>query len=645
MLERLNLFKFGIAVLGKNFDVIEANDYFNELVYHLFSTSSEFSKINCRFLFNILNLDTSRLKYNTNVSVKREVYGDLLDMEISTFGDVYVLYIRNLDTLKIGSYHQSLINEYHKDDIIFEYNSIDGSVCFKESIMSVNYHDCETIDDFMTNYIHEEDHSKIIDYISAEEKSKSLFCQVKVNTAPEIYTKHELIMCQGDNKFVHYGVIAMPSKYSDFNDDVVSSSSRDTLTGFSDRNGAIDYLNANKDKKLLICYVDLDNLKKVNDAYGFSKGDVVLSVIAKRLKSLRYDEYFISRHSGDEFIIIGEFNDPARVVAEKIRELIMKPIQIDDIIVQVTASIGFLTNLEQYSYEESLRKLGLAVTDAKKRGKNNVAEYRDVLLLEKMKQMNMEMEIKNAINNYEFYNVYQPLYDPKNKKVIGFESLIRWKKNGMVIGPNEFIPYAVNNSMILRLSELVIDSALKQIALLSNLDDYPYFVTINLTVFEMINYNLISILKTKLDKYKVAAERVVLELTEDVFYEDIGMLTEAMKKLKELGIRIAIDDFGKGFSSLSQIDKLPIDIIKIDMSFIRNLSSENFERSILPGIISIANTLDVLLIAEGVETQFQLEYLRNLEVDILQGFLVSKPIEPDTLINSFDVIIDSIAKL
>ncbi|MDP2903767.1 MAG: EAL domain-containing protein [Methylovulum sp.] len=384
-----------------------------------------------------------------------------------------------------------------------------------------------------------------------------------------------------------------------------------------------------------LLYLDLDHFKTLNDALGHDVGDELLIQVANRLKECIRDEDTVARLGGDEFVLLlnsrgitGTLFDHALTIAERVQMMLQKPYELKGYTHHISSSIGItlLDKTAMMSQEitsgELLKQADTAMYHAKQRGRNTISFYNGDMQLRADQRLLLEQDLRNALSNEEFFLHYQPQFDD-NGQLIGAEALLRWRhpEKGM-ISPADFIPVAEETGLILAIGEWVLRKSCKQLQQWPNL---PH-LAINICPKEFkqpqFEANIIAILKDD----DIAASRLMLEITEGIIIDDINNSIAKLQALKNWGINISIDDFGTGYSSLSYLKKLPISQLKIDQSFVRDISIDPNDAIIVETIIAMAGHLGLSVIAEGVETAEQLQFLNDKHCKGFQGYFLSKPL-------------------
>ncbi|WP_305906464.1 EAL domain-containing protein [Methylomarinum sp. Ch1-1] len=411
----------------------------------------------------------------------------------------------------------------------------------------------------------------------------------------------------------------------------------DALTKLPNRNLFYDRLQqamttAQREQKLLgLMFIDLDGFKDINDALGHSQGDRVLEEIAVRMKEVFRESDTFARFGGDEFtVLIPDLESETDMIAptEKILEAIQMPIQVNDHELHITASIGITLFPNDGGEAETLLKhADNAMYTAKAEGRNAYRFFTQEMHEKAQRQHRIANDIKNAVKLELFDVYYQPVIDLENQRLCGAEALIRWRHpvRGF-ISPEEFIPVAESLNLIGQIGEFVLAKACRFIADLNHESDETLTIAVNFSSLQFISENGAEKWLDLIGDSGVGARNVVIEITESLMMSHKEHYIRQLQLLRAQGIKIALDDFGTGFSSLSYLKKLPIDIIKIDRSFIRDILIDDSDASLVESILDIAKNFSLEVIAEGVEDSGQAEFLQARPCGWAQGYYYSKPL-------------------
>jgi len=414
----------------------------------------------------------------------------------------------------------------------------------------------------------------------------------------------------------------------------------DNLTGIQNRNLFYNSLNqgialAKRNKNILaLLFLDLDDFKSVNDSFGHDVGDLLLKETAMRLKNCVRESDTVARVGGDEFTVIltqiAKKQDAA-LVARKIIESLSRSFHLADYEYSISCSIGIsLYPTDSDNAKTLLSNADIAMYNAKKGGINNYRFYNHDMNIGALEMMLMKNDLVKALEREEFILHYQPQVDIETGQIIGMEALVRWQHpdKGMV-SPNEFIPVAEEMGLITKIDEYVMRMACAQSKTWSKAGLKPPRLAINISCYSFRRPDLIDVIKNLLAETELSPDCLELELTESVLMQKTKETIEALSKFKEMGLYLSIDDFGTGYSSMSYLKHIPIYKLKIDRSFIKNISVAVDDVAIVTAIITMAHSLNLKVIAEGVETKEQLQLVRSLHCDEIQGFLFSRPLPAD----------------
>ena len=386
--------------------------------------------------------------------------------------------------------------------------------------------------------------------------------------------------------------------------------------------------------KMALLFIDLDHFKEINDSLGHEVGDEVLGIVTTRLREAVREGDMVARLGGDEFTILMEdlsHGHDASVLAKKILEVLVKPIEIGEHKLYVTSSIGVSLYPEDGTTAQNLLKYAdAAMYKAKDEGRNNFQFYSAEMTELAFERVVMEASLREALKNEDFVVYYQAQVDAKNNQIIGFEALVRWNHVSMgIISPAKFLPLAETTGLIVALDRFVMKTAITQFSKWYAQGYNPGKISLNLTVKQMQQEDFIAFLKETLETTQLQADLVELELVENQIMSNPEEAITLLNELNDLGIKIAIDDFGTGYSSLSYLKRLPITKLKIDQSFVRELPKDEEDAAISKAVIALANSLNLKIIAEGVETHAQKEFLVANGCCNIQGYLYSKPLPTD----------------
>ncbi len=426
-------------------------------------------------------------------------------------------------------------------------------------------------------------------------------------------------------------------------DKLIYQAKYDQLTGFPNRVLATDRLDmtikhAERDNvSAAIMFIDIDNFKNINDTLGHIFGDKVITEVSKRIAENLRDSDTLARWGGDEFLIIlPALNSvsESEKIAEKILGKLSVPIMLDQKEFVITVSIGIAGYPNDGDNANSLLShADAAMYDAKNSGKNTYRLFNKELNDSAARHMILENHLRHAIDRDEFSLHYQPMFDLTTKKIVGCEALLRW--NNELLGPIEpdkFIHLAEKNGQIISIGEWVFETACKEISKWNKLGFTDLYVAINICSTQTAESGFVNRLKTIVSDNDISASDVILEITENVLLSDEFKTIDLLTELSDFGFKLSLDDFGTGYSSLSYLKKFPFDEIKIDRSFVRDIAKDPSDAALCQAIISMADSLNLRVVGEGVEDKDQLQFLMDNKVDKVQGFFFSKALAPNDFI-------------
>ena len=417
----------------------------------------------------------------------------------------------------------------------------------------------------------------------------------------------------------------------------------DTLTNLPNKLAFLDHVNAvlasssQEDKIHAVYFVDLDNFKTVNDTLGHEYGDTLLVKTSQMLTTLMGGNGMLARAGGDEFLLFKEaicFMDFAVEFASQILETFRSPVELEGEIVYVSMSIGISIYPENgISSKTLIKNSDIAMYKSKDTGKNKFTLF-DKTMEEELNRNTMIIEVlRNAIENEDIYIQYQPLVELETNNIIGFEALMRIRNERLgQLAPSEFIPIAEESGLIIELSSWLLKEACFFNKKIIDLGYQPRSVSVNISSVQINRPGFIATLSKILEETQLPPQYLELEITESTLVSSIMDATMLLNTLQELGVRVSLDDFGTGYSSLNYLTNMPINTLKIDKSFVDNITTSEKDAHIAESIIQLAHSLDITVVAEGVETEEQLASLKSKHCDIIQGYIYSHPLHPGELL-------------
>ncbi len=406
----------------------------------------------------------------------------------------------------------------------------------------------------------------------------------------------------------------------------------DSLTSLPNRRAFLEFVDrfikrADIENKIgAVVIINPVGFGNINKAYGYEIGDKLLKAIAKRLGSLIRQYDILAKLESDKFALVLKdlsFEEDSLIVVVNILNALSSPFDIDSKFISLSFNAGVsLFPKDAKDAKSLLEKAEIAITDAKEKGEGALGFYRQEVEDSAKRKVSLRHDIRKAITNREFICYYQPYFSINQKRLIGAECLLRWKKDGHIISPLEFIPFLEETGLILNVEDWLKNDVMEKIA--RRKVKIP--ISINISPISFKQRHFVDTLISTIKSYNIDPSLIVLEVLERTFIENIENFKKILYSIKSQNIKVALDDFGTGYSSLSYLSELPFDYIKIDMSFIQKILFDSKARSIVETIISLSHKLNIKTIAEGVEEQSQLDLLKHLECDAAQGYLFSKPL-------------------
>ena len=410
----------------------------------------------------------------------------------------------------------------------------------------------------------------------------------------------------------------------------------DVLTGLPNRLLLLDRFDqaaAQADREqsgVAVLFLDLDNFKQVNDTLGHDYGDKLLVQVVERLRGCLRDTDTISRQGGDEFIVLlPNLRDLGVIgnISNHIIEAFAAPFEIASYSINTTFSIGVcLYPDDGQEFGILLKKADTALYQAKDSGRDTYRFFSEKMNIDAQEQLQLQGQLRHAVKNHEFVLHYQPQIDIDSGRIVGAEALVRWEHPTLgLVYPGKFIPMAERSGLVIPMGEWVLNEACRQAQRWCE-DGQPMVMAVNLSALQFKRGNLIETVGNALKLSGLPAELLELELTESILLQDVDVAIKTLHSLKEMGVKLSIDDFGTGYSSLSYLKRLAVNKLKIDQSFVRDMAEDPDSAAIVRAIIQLGHTLQLTVIAEGVENDAQLAYLRNYGCNEVQGYFFSRPV-------------------
>lgn len=418
--------------------------------------------------------------------------------------------------------------------------------------------------------------------------------------------------------------------------------SNDPLTNICNRHSFIKRMNAllnssNSHKNHAVFFLNINRFKQVNETLGNLAGDQLLVEVANRINSLLKDQDILARYGGDEFIItITNIPTPreAALFANAVLKKVEEPIIIKNNELFVSTSIGISLYPEDgTTVEQLIMRADKAMTYTKRNNQIGFSFYFDELKTDANRVLLLDQELRKAIDHKQFELHYQPKVDLKTLKIVGVEALVRWKNEKLGnVSPNEFIAYAEGAGLIIPLSEIIFNKACEDYATIAAAGYSNLLISINVSSIHFSQKNFLDSIKKILERHNTSAHHFEIEVTERTVMNSSSETISKLVRLKQLGFKLSIDDFGTGYSSLSYLVRFPLDILKIDRSFIQHITSLDEKQAIVDAIVQMTHRLKMKVVAEGVESGQQAALLQQMGCDYVQGYYYSKPIPLEELI-------------
>ena len=438
-------------------------------------------------------------------------------------------------------------------------------------------------------------------------------------------------------------VVQNITKLKTQNEELLYMAYYDGLTGLYNRNYFVRLLTeflrrAKEDNRLVsVLVIDIDDFRKVNDGLGIVAGDELVQQFGSFLKEFNSDDVIVCHLTSDVYCMAIYDSCGDRSVEHIHKEIVKRTREpfylVGGQILNITVSVGVAEYPEAAtSALELINCAEIVMFKGKSMGKNRIQYFDTPILNDFLKNVELDSKLKEAVFDRNFILYYQPQYYAGNQKLRGMEALIRWKDgDGEMISPAKFIPIAEKNGTIIPIGNWVLEQSIRTFSEWRNRYGVPFVLSVNISALQYQKEDFVDLLLNIIRKYDVSPEEIELEITESILIDDFQAVTEKMQLLKEYGIRISLDDFGTGFSSLSYLKKLPINTLKIDKSFTDTLLTDSATRIITESIVSMVKSLGFESIAEGVEEEQQYKYLRAIGCDIIQGYLFGKPLSQEEI--------------
>ena len=418
----------------------------------------------------------------------------------------------------------------------------------------------------------------------------------------------------------------------------------DPVTGLANRVDLMDRLSQalagleRQPGRLAVLFVDLDHFKKINDSFGHEAGDQVLAEVGRRLSLLSRKADTVARLGGDEFVVLcGNLRDDDDVglIGDRIVHGIRAPYIEDGHDLSVTCSVGIVVTRDPLAKPDHLiRDADGVMYEAKEAGRNRYRAFDSAQRIGTFASR-LQFELSRAIEGAELFVLYQPLFSLEDRSLIGVEALVRWRhpERG-VVAPDDFIPFAEQHGLIGRIDSFVLNEACRQLAEWTSREDWPsgFTMAVNVSGHELSDPEFVGHVAEVIGRNGIQAPRLCLEITESALVDEWGDVQETLSALSRLGVRLVLDDFGTGYSTLAHLQRLKVDILKIDRSFVAQIGRSPRDREIVAAVTAMSHALGITVVGEGIETSHQLDTLAGLECDQGQGFLLARPLLPEAVV-------------
>jgi len=526
----------------------------------------------------------------------------------------------------------------------------DGRLSYLSPVVNqlLGFEPSELVGRHATDIVHEDDHEYVRSRFGSDLRSDadlSFLQQFRMKRKDGTYCDVEAVITDQRGRPSIGGYVANVRDITErkqFEALLEHQALHDSLTGLANRQLTVDRAEQmllrcrGTHSPVALCFIDLDNFKDTNDSLGHEAGDRLLCAAAERLTRMLRAGDTVGRLGGDEFVILTEgsaLDDGPLLIAERIREALHEPFSLEGyegLPITVTASVGIATG-DRHSAQELLRDADVALYQAKAMGKDCCVLFEPEMQSAAVDRLALKSNLYSALANDQFFLLYQPIFDVKTMAVRGVEALLRWQHPVRgVISPDEFIPVLEENGLILSVGAWVLRQACAQ-AMQWRDRGYQVQMSVNVSMRQIASSRLVDDVAEALLQSGIEPGTVTLEVTESVLMRDAEATVAHLKRLKELGVLIAIDDFGSGQSSLTYLRRFPIDELKIDRSFIAAIDGSHQAAALLHAVVELARTLGLTTVAEGIETEAQLEGVRQEHCGYGQGFLFARPLTPEAI--------------
>ncbi|MGL4345362.1 MAG: EAL domain-containing protein [Cellulosilyticaceae bacterium] len=523
-----------------------------------------------------------------------------------------------LQTMSNGFARFKIIRDNGKIDAVFEevnQTFLDLYECRKEDVINKKITEVQ--------YIHQAYDIKGLEPVleTIRQTGEHYSCG-EIEIRPDVWVEITLYVIEEDSFAIIWTDITSIKEYSE---QMEHMAQYDSLTGLYNRHKLTEMMDE-LEGPYTVYFMDIDNFKDINDALGHNIGDEVLCEAAKQLLAFRDNKTSVARIGGDEFVLIKEgiFSDEEKSqFAQTILKRINRTYVCGHYTFEISGSIGISSSPEHATEQKNLlRYADIAMYKSKHQGGNGFSIFTTQML----EEIELEVELRDGLANNEFEAFYQPIYDVNKQEIIGAEALVRWIRDGQVIPPFKFIPLAKKTGDIAVIDQLVLEKACRFCKEQRDRGNENFEVSVNASYRWLMQPDVMNHIQEALSAADLAPNGLKLEITEDEVMDNPKHVIQLLKQIKETGIRISLDDFGVGYSSFNYIKMLPIDVLKIDRSLLLEVDKDAKTKSIIETMIKLSHTLGLEVVCEGVETEDQVELLKTVHCDKIQGYFISKPI-------------------
>jgi diguanylate cyclase (GGDEF)-like protein/PAS domain S-box-containing protein len=505
----------------------------------------------------------------------------------------------------------------------------------------------ELIGRLATEFVHPDDQERVLDRLGEEflASESPTLVQFRMGSGNGRWRDVEAVVTNQSDRPSVAGYVANIrdiTERKEFEALLAHRALHDPLTGLANRQLILDRAEQMLSRvrrtfdPVAAYFIDLDNFKDANDSLGHEAGDKLLQAVAARLTAMLRASDTVGRLGGDEFVLLVEGMSLAtgpELVAQRIREVLREPFRIEGyeaLPITVTASIGIATG-DRTTAQELLRDADIALYRAKAAGRNSFAIFEPAMQSAAIDRLELRSDLDTALATGQFFLLYQPIVDLSGLGIGGVEALIRWRHplRG-TIPPDDFIPLLEESGAIIEVGRWVLIEACVQAAEWRR-QGHPVAVSVNVSMRQLESDRLVDDVRDALRQSALDAASLTLEVTESTLMRDARATVDRLKELKGIGVKVAIDDFGTGYSSMAYLRQFPVDILKIDRSFVADMTGSSDAHALVHTLVELGRTLGLVTLAEGIETESQLEGLRRERCDAGQGYLFSRPVQPDAI--------------